>query len=161
MALLSLLGMFPTTAQSLPCCQGSNCSWSLERPCVLSWAQPSCSCTPGSGDIPGWPQLKAGGCQSLWGQARRALSCSCHFCLGVRASSIPSMLPIREHQCQKEQWVTKRWLKCKERKDGIWDLAHVWVWGTPFFFTLQERSPCLHPQPTGMLPGLITWLKPN
>lgn len=133
------------------------------QPCVLARAQPRLLMeSPGSGDIPTWPQPKAGGCQSLWGQAKQGSSLLLSLLSQCQSIQHPLHIPHqREHQCQKEQWVTKGWLKYKERKDGIWDLSHMWVWVTPFFFTQQERSPCLHPQPTGMLPGLITWLQPN
>lgn len=33
-------------------------------------------------------------------------------------------------------------LKCKGRKEGIWDAARMWVCTTPSFLPLQERSPC-------------------
>lgn len=46
-------------------------------------------------------------------------------------------------------------LKSQGRTDGIWDAAHMWVWITPSFLPLQERSPCPFPQATGMLSGLI------
>lgn len=87
---------------------------------------------------------KAGGCHSLWGQAGLSLLLSpLSPCLSIQH---PLHIPHqRMHQCLKEQWVTKGRLKHKERKDGIWDLAHMWVWVTPFFFTQEKRSPCLHP----------------
>lgn len=128
--------------RACPAARAQSAAAAWRQPCVLSRAQPRLPMeSPGSGDIPAWPQLKAGGCQSPWGQAEQGSSPL--LSLLPRCQSIQHPLHIshqRQHQCQKEHWATKGQLKCKERKGGIWDLAHMWVWVTPFFFTLQERS---------------------
>lgn len=66
-------------------------------------------------------------CQSIWDPLSTAL---------------PSIFPVRGNvSARRDLWVTRGGLKCKRKKEGIWDAAHMWVWITPSFFPLQERSP--------------------
>lgn len=135
MGLLSLLGIlsYHSPGLELQLQEGAVCS---------HWPSPGCSWRA-LAQVPSQPGLsrKLVGVR-VSGQAKQGSS----LLLSLLPQCQSIQHPLRgPHQCQKEQWVTKGWLKCRERKDGIWNSAQVCVWVTPFLFTLQKRSPCVHP----------------
>lgn len=67
-------------------------------------------------------------------------------CQSIRdtfSTALPFIFPvIGSINARRELWVAKRRIQMQGGKEEMWDAAHVWVWVTPSFLPLQERSPC-------------------